>query len=177
MIKIAHAQVEILDKTQARPVGKTVLSVTIGDHVFDIQVDESELIDALASALDESEVVDALASAVDKVLPCEELKDIVGARYVSRNSKEAILERCVAEYKDGHPESNNLPFRWLKDHLKRKYKINCRSVSQFFKDVWAGSEFAGGNKNRSLVVPKDWARGRGLWDKHSPYWVGKRETN
>ena len=50
MIKIAHAQVEILDKTQARPVGKTVLSVTIGDHVFDIQVDESELIDALASA-------------------------------------------------------------------------------------------------------------------------------
>ena len=51
MIKIAHAQVEILDKTQARPVGKTVLSVTIGDHVFDIQVDESELIDALASEI------------------------------------------------------------------------------------------------------------------------------
>jgi len=54
-----------------------------------------------------------------------------------------------------HPESKNLPFRWLKDHLASKYETNCRSASQFFKDVWADGEFAGGNKNRSLVL-KDW---------------------
>ena len=45
-----------------------------------------------------------------------------------------------------------LPSRWLKDHLASKYEINCRSVSQVFKDVWVDGEFAGGNKNRSLVL-------------------------
>jgi len=49
MITIENATVETLDQTQARPNGKTVLSVTIGDHTFDMMVDETELIDALAS--------------------------------------------------------------------------------------------------------------------------------
>ena len=49
MITIDNATVETLDMNQARPMGKTVLSVTIGDHTFDMLVDESELIDALAS--------------------------------------------------------------------------------------------------------------------------------
>jgi hypothetical protein len=52
MILIQDATVETLDMTQARPVthpSKTVLSVTIGDHVFDMLVDEHELIQALAS--------------------------------------------------------------------------------------------------------------------------------
>jgi hypothetical protein len=49
MIKIKDATVETLDSTQARPVGSTVLSVTIGDHRFDMLVDETELIQALAS--------------------------------------------------------------------------------------------------------------------------------
>ena len=49
MITIENATVETLDQTQARPVGKTILKVTIGDHTFDMLVDESELIDALAS--------------------------------------------------------------------------------------------------------------------------------
>jgi len=56
------------------------------------------------------------------------------------------------KYKGLHPESQNLPFRWLKDHLASKYEINCRSISQIFKDVWADGEFAGSNKNRSLVL-------------------------
>jgi len=50
MITIYDATVETLDMTQARPVGKTVLSVTIGDHTFDLLVSEDELIQALASA-------------------------------------------------------------------------------------------------------------------------------
>ena len=49
MIKIENATVETLDNTQARPVGSTVLSVTIGDHTFNLLVDEDELIQALAS--------------------------------------------------------------------------------------------------------------------------------
>ena len=49
MITIENATVETLDQTQARPTGKTVLSVTIGDHPFDMLVDENELIDALSS--------------------------------------------------------------------------------------------------------------------------------
>ena len=49
MIQIENAKVETLDKNQARPVGSTVLSVTIGDHRFDMLVDETELIQALAS--------------------------------------------------------------------------------------------------------------------------------
>jgi hypothetical protein len=49
MIKIQDATVETLDSTQARPVGSTVLSVTIGDHTFQMLVDEDELIQALAS--------------------------------------------------------------------------------------------------------------------------------
>jgi len=43
------ATVETLDKNQARPVGKTMIKVTIGDHTFDLLVDESELLEALAS--------------------------------------------------------------------------------------------------------------------------------
>jgi len=49
MITISNATVETLDQSQARPTGKTVLSVTIGDHTFDMLVDENELIDALVS--------------------------------------------------------------------------------------------------------------------------------
>ena len=49
MIKIQDATVETLDSTQARPIGSTVLSVTIGDHTFQMLVDEDELIQALAS--------------------------------------------------------------------------------------------------------------------------------
>jgi hypothetical protein len=49
MIKIENATVETLDQNQARPVGSTVLAVTIGDHTFNLLVDEDELIQALAS--------------------------------------------------------------------------------------------------------------------------------
>jgi len=49
MITINNATVETLDNNQARPIGKTVLSVTIGDHTFNLTVDEDELIQALAS--------------------------------------------------------------------------------------------------------------------------------
>jgi hypothetical protein len=49
MIQIQNATVETLDSTQARPVGSTVLTVTIGDHTFQMLVDEDELIQALAS--------------------------------------------------------------------------------------------------------------------------------
>jgi hypothetical protein len=49
MITIQNATVETLDQNQARPIGKTMIKVTIGDHTFDLLVDESELIDALAS--------------------------------------------------------------------------------------------------------------------------------
>ena len=45
MIKIENATVETLDSTQARPVGSTVLSVTIGDHTFNLLVDEDESMD------------------------------------------------------------------------------------------------------------------------------------
>ena len=49
MLTIDNATVQTLDQTQARPTGKTVLSVTIGDHTFDMLIDEDELIQALAS--------------------------------------------------------------------------------------------------------------------------------
>ena len=78
--------------------------------------------------------------------------EIIGARYVTHDQKEMLLERCISEYRALNPESQNLPFKWLKQHLATKYDIECRSVSQFFKDTWEGSEFEGGNKNRSLVL-------------------------
>ena len=46
---LENAIVEIPDGIQARPIGKIWLSVTIGEHVFTMSVDEVELIDALAS--------------------------------------------------------------------------------------------------------------------------------
>ena len=49
MIQIHNATVETLDASQARPLGSTVLAVTIGDHTFQMLVDEDELIQALAS--------------------------------------------------------------------------------------------------------------------------------
>lgn len=49
MIAIENATVETLDNSQARPVGSTMLIVTIGDHTFQMLVDENELADALAS--------------------------------------------------------------------------------------------------------------------------------
>ena len=49
MIKIQDATVETLDDSQARPMGSTVLSVTIGDHTFQMTVDENELREAMAS--------------------------------------------------------------------------------------------------------------------------------
>ena len=48
MIQIENATVETLSMNQARPIGSTVLAVTIGDHTFQMLVDESELLMALA---------------------------------------------------------------------------------------------------------------------------------
>ena len=49
MIQIENAIVETLDATQARPVGSTVLVVTIGEYEFSMLVDEGQLVEALAS--------------------------------------------------------------------------------------------------------------------------------
>jgi len=49
MITIQDATVETLDDSQAREVGKTVLAVTIGDHTFQMTVDENELREAMGS--------------------------------------------------------------------------------------------------------------------------------
>ena len=51
MITIENAKVEILSAGEARPAGKSMIVVTIGDHVFDLTVDHKELIDALDSQL------------------------------------------------------------------------------------------------------------------------------
>ena len=49
MIQIENATVETLSMNQARPIGSTVLAVTIGDHTFQMLVDENELLMALAT--------------------------------------------------------------------------------------------------------------------------------
>ena len=49
MITIENAKVETLSQHDARPVGKTILSVTIGEHSFEMLISEDELIEALAS--------------------------------------------------------------------------------------------------------------------------------
>lgn len=82
----------------------------------------------------------------------DNVHDIKGAKYVTHDQKEILLERCISEYKALHPESKNLPYTWLKQHLAIKYEIECRTVSQFFKNIWVDRDFAGGNKNRSLVL-------------------------
>ena len=78
--------------------------------------------------------------------------DEIGTSYISTEKKELLLARCIDEYKAINPDSGELPYRWLKEHLATKYSINCHSVSQFFKNVWADREFGGGNKNRYLVI-------------------------
>ncbi len=78
--------------------------------------------------------------------------DEIGTSYISTEKKELLLARCIDEYKAIHPDSGELPYKWLKEHLATKYSINCHSVSQFFKNVWADREFGGGNRNRYLVI-------------------------
>ena len=80
--------------------------------------------------------------------------DEIGTKYISTEKKELLLARCIDDYRGSHAGSTELPFRWLKEHLATKYGIKCRSVSQFFKTVWADSEFGGGNKNKYLVIDK-----------------------
>ena len=65
MITIENAKVETLDMNQARPVGKTVLAVTIGDHTFQMLVDEIELIAALSS-----DIVKITEGREEPVFPC-----------------------------------------------------------------------------------------------------------
>lgn len=106
----------------------------------------SKEIESRFAALDEHEQLFAIQQRK------ENMHGIVGAKYLTHDQEEELIERCIVEYIALHPESQNLPFKWLKDHLASKYEINCRSVSQFFKDVWLDGEFAGGNKNCSLVL-------------------------
>ena len=49
MKTIEPATVETLDSHDARPIGKTIIRVTIGEHDFDLLVSETELREALAS--------------------------------------------------------------------------------------------------------------------------------
>lgn len=79
---------------------------------------------------------------------------IPDGRGISLEKKELLLPAILEDYKATHPDTQNVPFRWIKQHLEEKYKVKCKSISNFFAGLLEEYELAGGNRNRSVVLPK-----------------------
>lgn len=76
----------------------------------------------------------------------------VDSNYVKSEQKEAILLKMFSDYQALKPLSTRMPFSWMKTRLKNEYKIETRSVSNFFNEFLSRYEKTGGNRNRCVVI-------------------------
>ena len=86
-------------------------------------------------------------------MPDSEVIDLnPNVRGISLEKKKLLLPAILEDYKATHTDSKNVPFRWIKQHLEEKYKVKCKSISNFFVGLLDDYELAGGNRNRSIIL-------------------------
>ena len=69
---------------------------------------------------------------------------------MSSEKKKRLFPQIMSEYLAVHPKAESVPFTWIKSHLAEKYKIECRSISNFFVGILDEYERVGGNRNRAV---------------------------
>ena len=69
---------------------------------------------------------------------------------MSSEKKKRLFPQIMSEYLAVHPKAESVPFTWIKSHLAEKYKIECRSISNFFVGILDEYELVGGNRNRAV---------------------------
>jgi hypothetical protein len=116
------------------------------DELAELQATLEKRFAALNDNLELFSLSDVPDSAVIELNP--------SGRGVSEEKKRLLLPAILEDYKATHPDAENVPFRWIKAHLEDKYKVKCKSISNFFVGLLDEYELAGGNRNRSVVLPK-----------------------
>jgi len=69
---------------------------------------------------------------------------------MSSEKKKRLFPQIMSEYLAVNPKAESVPFTWIKSHLAEKYRIECRSISNFFVGILDEHELVGGNRNRAV---------------------------
>ena len=77
---------------------------------------------------------------------------ITKKHYVTIPQKESLFLKIVSDYKTFNPNSQNIPYTWVRNRLSEKYSINTKNIGSFFQNVLSSYKKTGGNRNKSIVI-------------------------
>ena len=76
--------------------------------------------------------------------------------YVTKDKKELLFVKILRDYKRANPDAKTIPYKEVKKTLAETYKIETRSIANFFLGILSDYETVGGNRNKAIVIPKDY---------------------
>ena len=79
--------------------------------------------------------------------------------YVKSDEKDKLFYEICERLTDPAKKEKRIPYIVIKDMLTNEYKIDCHSISNFFKSQLAKSVLGGGTRNRFV----DWGKTRKQW--------------
>lgn len=79
---------------------------------------------------------------------------IDSTKYVKSEKKGPLLDSILRNYQQLNPKAKTISYSEVKRTLEERYGIQCRSIANFFVDQLPNYETVGGNRNKSIVLPK-----------------------
>ena len=77
-----------------------------------------------------------------------------GVKYVKSSRKEDMFQVLIDEYATENPKAESIRFSELHERLTARYGVECRSVSNFFKDILSEYDKIGGKRNRAIMLKR-----------------------
>ena len=74
--------------------------------------------------------------------------------YVSAEDKRKLLLKILRDHLREHPEAAGMSFAAIKGVLRSRYSIDTASAGLFFRNELKEWKTAGGNRNKSVVLPQ-----------------------
>lgn len=75
--------------------------------------------------------------------------------YVTKDKKRLLFRKILADFKKANPEAETISYTEVKNTLAGTYKVNTRSIANFFLGILSDHKTIGGNRNKAIVLPKE----------------------
>lgn len=75
--------------------------------------------------------------------------------YVTKDKKRLLFRKILADFKRANPEAETISYATVKNTLAETYKVNTRSIANFFLGILSDYKTVGGNRNKAIVLPKE----------------------
>jgi hypothetical protein len=76
--------------------------------------------------------------------------------YVTKSKKRILFKKILADYSRANPVAETISYTEVKKTLAETYKIKTRSIANFFLGILSDYQTVGGNRNKAIVIPKDY---------------------